>query len=186
MIGDPQYLAYLRDLPSGYLLDLLTDQQEGAEDAIIRVLKERGYTPEDLKRDISRRRNSRLPRRATLWTMARWASLFNALLIFIFNALGFYRLMHSEDQFKVPLLFLAVFCAGVGFFLGYKLTTHIYQGAPNKLYCGFPVPIGSVELETGRESRVEGSALVIRMAINAMVGVCFTLFPLVFIALMMP
>ncbi len=180
-IGNSQRLAYLRNLPTGYLVDLLADGEGIDEGAALVVLKERGYTLEEIQHKINRHKHSRLPPRHSLWRMARWASLFNTLVILIFNTVCFYRLLHSENEFRVPLMFLAVLCSGFGFFLGYKMTSHIYQGDPKRLHCGFPTPIGYVNLQTGEELSFDGAPLIIRMAINATVGVTFTLFPLMFI-----
>ena len=181
-IGDPKLLAYLRDLPSGYLLDLLADNN-GIDDQLIKlVLQERGYTPEEVDDKVNRRRHGRLPRRPTLWRIARWASLFNACLVSIYNLIGFQGLMASVDTYRLPLVALTVLSAGFGFFLGFKLTTYIYQGSYNQLYCGFPVPIGHVNLETGRETSASGARLVMIMACNATVGVTFTVFPIILIS----
>lgn len=176
-IGDPRQLAYLRDLPSGYLLDLLADS-EGVDEASIRwVLQERCYTPEEIEQKVNRRKNSRIPRRPTLWRMARWISFVNAGLVAVFNLRGAQHLIEAEALFHLPLLFLLVSCTGFGFFLGYKMTTHVYQGEASRLLCGFPLPVGFVDLETGEETTFESSRLITCMAVNAAVSVNLTIFP---------
>ncbi len=85
--------------------------------------------------------------------------------------------MQSEHAFKVPLLFLAVGCIMCGFVVGFKLTTHIYQGSQSLLYCGFPFPVGFVELQSGQDSLRNKASMTLRMALNALVGVSLTLFP---------
>jgi hypothetical protein len=93
--------------------------------------------------------------------------------------------MQSEHAFKVPLLFLAVGCIICGFVVGFKLTTHIYQGSQSLLYCGFPFPVGFVQLQSGQDSLRNKASMTLRMALNALVGVSLTLFPLIFIFIMM-
>jgi hypothetical protein len=184
-IADPKFLEHLRDLPSGYLLDMLADDEEGDRESIIWVLQERGFSREEIDQSWKRRRSSFLPRPYRIWAIARWLSLCNALIICYFNISGLYRLMQSEHTFKGPLLFLATGCILCGFVVGYKLTSHIYHGGKKHLYCGFPVPVGVVDLQTGEEVPGSSSALVLRIAVNALVGVSMTLFPLVFIYIMM-
>lgn len=184
-IADPKYLEQLRDLPSGYLLDLMADNEEIDKESIYWVLQERGLAREEIDRKLQRRNNSRWPRPYTLWTAARWLTLFNALVVTYFNITGFYQLLQSNHAFKVPLLFLAVGCIMCGFVVGFKLTTYTYQGDQALLYCGFPIPVGFVDLQTGKETLKSKAHMNLYMALNALVGVNLTLFPLIFICIMM-
>lgn len=184
-IADPKYLEHLRDLPSGYLLDLLADQEGGDTESLCWVLQERGLSRDEIDQKIQRRRSSTWPRPYKLWAAARWLTLFNTLVVSYFNMTGLYRLMQSEHAFKVPLLFLAVGCIICGFVVGFKLTTHLYQGRRSLLYCGFPFPVGYVELQSGQEILPNKASMTLRMALNALVGVSLTLFPLIFIFIMM-
>jgi hypothetical protein len=184
-IADPKYLEYLRDLPSSYLCDLMADGEGGDIESIYWVLQERGFSREEIDQKLQRRRNSILPRPYKLWAAARWLTLFNTLIIIYFNLTGLYRLMQGEHTFKGPLLFLAVGCILCGFVVGYKLTTYLYQGSRSLLYCGFPVPVGFVELQTGEETVRAKTPMIMRIAMNALVGVNLTLFPLIFIYIMM-
>jgi hypothetical protein len=72
-----------------------------------------------------------------------------------------------------------------GFIIGYKLTTHLYHGSKALLYCGFPIPVGFVDLQTGEEIVEDKTLTILYMALNALVGVSLTLFPLTFIYLVM-
>lgn len=184
-IADPKYLEHLRDLPSGYLLDLVTDNEHLDEESICWVLQERGLTREEIAQKLRRRRNSCWPRTYTLWTAARWITLFNALIVTYFNATGFFQIAHSDHTFKIPILVLSVGSMLCGFFVGFKLTTHLYQGGKALLYCGFPIPVGFVDLQTGKEILKNKAAMILRMGLNALVGVSLTLFPLIFIYIMM-
>jgi hypothetical protein len=180
-LGDPKHLDYLRDLPSGYILDLLADSEGLDEFSARRVLQDRGYTADEIDQMIDRRRHSRWPRRPTLWRIARWASLFNALIITIFNLVCLTRLLLTDAPYTFPLLLATLVCGGFGFFLGYKLTTHVYQGGTHQLHCGFPIPVGFVSLDTGKEQVTVGANFILRIAINALVGVNFTILPLMVI-----
>ncbi len=184
-IADPKYLEHLRDLPSGYLLDLLADNEEIDQESIYWVLQENGLTREEIERKLHRRRDSIWPHPYTLWTTARWLTLCNALIVTYFNISGLYQLLQSEHVFKGPLLFLAVGCLLVGFIIGFKLATHLYQGSKSFLYCGFPIVVGRVELQTGEEIIQDKKLMTLCMALNAMVGVNLTLFPLVLLCHMM-
>jgi hypothetical protein len=184
-IADPKYLEHLRDLPSGYLLDMLADHEGADTESLYWVLQERGLSRDDIDQKVQRRRSSGWPRPYKLWAAARWLTLFNALIVSYFNLTGLYRLVQSEHAFKVPLLFLAVGCIICGFVVGFKLTTHIYQGSPSRLYCGFPFQVGSVELQSGQELPRNKALMTLHMALNALVGVSLTLFPLIFIFIMM-
>ncbi|NOR50367.1 MAG: hypothetical protein GQ530_04975, partial [Desulfuromonadales bacterium] len=50
--------------------------------------------------------------------------------------------------------------------------------------CGFPIPVGFVDLQTGEEILPAKTLLILRMALNALVSVSLTLFPLTFIYIM--
>lgn len=184
-IADPTYLEHLRDLPSGYLLDLLADNDDIDTESLCWVLLERGMTREEVEQKVEKRRKSSWARPYKLWTAARWLSLFNVIIIAYLNFSGLYQLMHGSHAFRGILLFLSVGCILAGFYVGYKLSTQLYQGKQAQLHCGFPVPVGRVDLKTGEEILSDKKAMLIRMAINAMVGVNLALFPLIFIYLMM-
>lgn len=184
-IADPTYLEHLRDLPSGYLLDLLADNEDIDTESLCWVLKERGMPREEIEQKIERRRKSRWARPYKLWTTARWLSLFNVLIITYLNFSGLYQLIYGSHAFRVPLLFLSVGCILAGFLVGFKLSTLLYQGGQAQLHCGFPVPVGSVDLKTGEEVLKDKKVMLVCMALDAMVGVNLTLFPLIFIYLMM-
>lgn len=178
-IADPKYLEHLRDLPSGYLLDLLADNEDIDKESLYWVLQEQGLSREEIERKLHRRRSSLWPRPYTLWTTARWLTLFNALIVTYFNITGLYQLLQSEHAFKGLLLFLSVGCVIFGFIIGFKLTTHLYQGNKSILYCGFPIVVGRVELQTGEEILKDKRLMILCMALNAIVGVSLALFPLV-------
>ena len=175
--GDPKLRAYLRDLPTGYLLDLLAE--EGADEyAIHDVLHERGLDRTEIEQAVRRRKTSRLPHGHVLWKLARTFTLGCTVLVVVFNLVSFYQLVHGSSPLKGMLLALSVGGVAFGFFLGYKLTTHIYQGAQHQLYCGFPLPVGTVDLQTGKETVKPKPLLVLCMAGNATVGLALVLFPL--------
>lgn len=184
-IADPKYLEQLRDLPSGYLLDLVADNEDIDKESIFWVLQERGLTREELEHKLRRRQSSSWPRPYKLWATARWLTLFNTLIVTYFNITSLYQLLHSDHPFKLPLLFLSVGCILCGFLVGYKLTTHLYQGDKAILYCGFPIPVGFVDLQTGQEILKNKPRMILLMSLNALVGVNLTLFPLIFIYIMM-
>jgi hypothetical protein len=184
-IADPKYLEHLRDLPSSYLLDLLVDNEDVDKESIYWVLQERGLSREELEQKVQRRQNSGWLRPYRLWTSARWITIFNALVVTYFNITGISQLLHSDHAFRGPLLFLSVGCMLFGFIIGFKLTTHLYHGSKALLYCGFPIPVGFVDLQTGEEIVEDKTLTILYMALNALVGVSLTLFPLTFIYLVM-
>lgn len=184
-IADPVYLEHLRDLPSGYLLDLLADNDDIDKESLCWVLQERGLARDEIEKKLRRRKNANWPRPYMLWSTARWLTLFNALIVAYFNVSGLYQLLHSDHAFRGPLLFLSVGSILCGFVVGFKLTTHLYQGGKALLFCGFPVPVGFVDLQTGAEITTAKTVMLLRMALNALVGVCLTTFPIVFIYTMM-
>jgi len=179
--GDPKLREQLRDLPTGYLLDLLADQAEIDQTALRGVLLERGLEHDEIAHRVRQRCKSRLPRGYTLWRAARNFTLVCTALVAVFNLTTFYHLLHGASPIKGLLLGLTAAAVGFGFFLGYKLTTHLYQGGAHQLDCGFPLPIGSVDLQTGRQTIRPKPLLILGMAANATVGVTLVLFPLLLI-----
>lgn len=184
-ISDPKYLEHLRDLPSSYLLDLMVDCEGIDLESIYWVLQERGLTRPEIERKLQRRRSSNWPRPYTLWQAARWLTLCNTLIVSYFNLTGLYRLLHGDHAFRGALLFLAVGCVITGFLVGFKLTTHVYHGSRYRLHCGFPIPVGFVDLQSGAEILKNKFPMILCMALNALVGVSLTLFPLIFIYIML-
>jgi hypothetical protein len=180
-IADPKYLQYLRDLPSSYLLDLMVDNDDIDQRSLRYVLTERGFSHEEIDQKLARRRQSTWSRPYRLWSGARWLTIGNALIVTYFNLCGLYDLIGDDHAFKVPLLFLAFGSTLCGFFVGLKLTTHIYHGSQSMLYCGFPFPVGYVSLQTGEEIQRHSRIMTLNMALNALVGVSLTLFPLILI-----
>lgn len=181
---DPKQLEYLRDLPSGYLVDLLAGGELPDDYPARMVLRERGLTNAEVEAAVDGRRQSPWPNRSFFWRIARWALLGLALLLGLFNASQLTPLILGHDPLKIPILFFAVLCTGFGFFLGYKLTAHIYQGGSHQLDCGFPVPVGTVDLRDCVEHLPSTLSITWRMAVNALVGVNLTLFPLLLINLL--
>jgi len=179
--ADPKLREQLRDLPTGYLLDLLAEQNEPDQYLLRSVLQERGLETAEIEQLVRRRRHSRLPRGHALWQMARSFTLLCTALVTIFNLTAYYRLLHGDSPIKGLLLALSVAGVMFGFFLGFKLTTHLYQGDRHRLDCGFPLPIGSVDLQTGRQTIRPKPLLILCMAGNATVGVALVLFPLLLI-----
>lgn len=184
-IADPKYLEHLRNLPSSYLLDLMADCEGIDLESIYWVLQERGLPRDEIDRKLQRRRSSAWPRPYTLWKGARWLTLGNTLIVTYFNLTGFYRLIHGEHAFRGALLFLGVGCIIAGFMVGFKLTTHLYHGSRSLLYCGFPIPVGYVELQSGAEILKSKGPMILCMALNALVGISLALFPLIFIYIML-
>ncbi len=178
--AEPKYLDQLRDLPSSYLLDLMVDNDDIDSESIIRVLLERGLTRAEIAQKLQRRR-CRWMRPYNFWAAARRLTLFNALIVTYFNVTGLYRILHGDHGFKGLLLLLAFGSMAAGFILGFKLATHIYHGSKSRLYCGFPFPVGYVELATGEEILKDKVLMNICMGLNALVGVSLTLFPTIFI-----
>ena len=179
--GDPKLREQLRDLPTGYLLDLLADQACADDLAIHGVLGERGLEREEIEALLRRRSSSRLPRGYTLWHAARLFTLVCTGLVALFNLISYYRLLHGQSPIKGLLLGLSAGGILFGFLLGYKLTTHLYHGARHRLDCGFPLPVGSVDLQSGEQTIRPVPLLILCMAVNAMVGLSLVLFPLLLI-----
>ena len=179
--GDPKLREQLRDLPTGYLLDLLADGEAGDGFAIRGVLNERGFDHAEIAAQVERRTASRLPRGYTLWRAARWFTLTCTGVVAAFDLVAYYRLLHGASPLKGLLLGLTAAGSLFGFFLGYKLTTHVYHGARHRLDCGFPLTVGSVDLQSGRETVRPKPLLILSMAVNASVGLVLVLFPLLLI-----
>ncbi|PLX85024.1 MAG: hypothetical protein C0614_04630 [Desulfuromonas sp.] len=181
---DPKHREYLRDLPTGYLLDLLADEEAVDEEVGRQALLERGLSNEEIDERVARRRRSRWLKRSIFWSLARWSILGLSAAILVFNIFFLYRLLLHDDPVTIPLIFFTLLCCGFGFFFGYKMTSHIYQGGRHHLYCGFPVPVGYVDLRNGTEQPPDSAAqMIVRIAINAMVGVNLTVFPVMVIYL---
>jgi len=181
MIGDKQLREQLRDLPTGYLLDLLADAESVDESSVREILGERGLNSDEIALMVRRRLNGRIPRGHSLWRGARIFTLACTLLLSIFNLISYHRLLHGASPLKGLLTILCAIGVAFGFFLGYKLTTHLYHGAPHRLYCGFPLPVGTVDLRTGKEELPPRPLLMLCMAVNATVGLMLVLFPLLLI-----
>jgi len=87
-ISDPKYLGHLRDLPTSYLLDLMSDHEDGDNESIAWVLRERGMPPEEIERRLNRRKRSNWPRPYIFWEAARWLTFLNAIIVAYFNVTG--------------------------------------------------------------------------------------------------
>jgi hypothetical protein len=179
--GNPKLRERLRDLPTSYLLDLLADQACADELAVRGVLAERGLEIGEVETLVRRRTDSRLPRGYTLWGAARVFTMVCTVLVAAFNLLACYQLLHGDSPLKGLILGLSAVGTLFGFYLGYKLTTHLYHGARHRLDCGFPLPVGNVDLQTGQETIRPKPMLVLCMAVNATVGLTLVLFPLMLI-----
>ena len=184
-IADPKYLEHLRDMPTSYLMDLVIDNQEIDTEAIRWVLGERGLTREEIDQRLQRWRDSRWMRPYHVWTAARWATIFNALLVTWVNITGLYDLFTGDHRLRIWLLCLAAGAVLVGFIIGFKLTTHIYHGQKSRLCCGFPCPVGHVELPSGEEVLQDKSILYLGMTGNALVGITLALFPILFLSMLL-
>ncbi len=184
-ISDPKYLEHLRDLPTGYLLDLMTDHEDGDNESIAWVLRDRGMSQTEIENRVNRRKNSNWPKPYIFWEAVRWLTFLNAIIVAYFNVTGLYRLLQGDHTFRGPLLFLAVGSVAFGFYVGFKLTTYVYMGEKTRLHCGFPLQVGFVDLQTGEEITRGKAKMTIAMGVNALIGINLTLFPLVFIYVMM-
>ena len=180
--GDKKLRDRLRDLPTSYLLDLLADDPEGDEYAIRGVLRERGLEPEEIAGLVESRTSSPWPRGYTLWRSARTFTLVCTFLLTVFNLTCYFRLLHGTSHFKGTLLLLSAAGLAFGFFVGFKLSTQVYHGARHHLHCGFPLPVGHVDLQTGQETVMPKPRMILRMIGNAVVGLNLVLFPLMLIA----
>ena len=178
IVSDPNLREHLRDLPTGYLIGLLTEPDNPQQAAIRGILWERGLTAAEVNALVLRRRTSRLPAAYAFWQMGRRVAIAGTILISSFNLVAAYRLMSSDHSLRGLLQTLAVGCVGIGFFLGYKLSIHLYQGDRHRLFCGFPLPVGSVDLETCQETTLAKVPMILALAGNALVGLMFMLFPL--------
>lgn len=178
LLGDPGFREHLRDLPTGYLLGLLADPDIPHQAAIREILWERGLAAAEIDTLLERRAHSRLPPMHALWGVGRKITLASTLLVGGFNLFVCYGLMHTYHSLRGLLMILAVSCVGLGFFLGYKLSTHLYQGDRHRLFCGFPFAVGSVNLETCRETTLPTVPMLAALVGNAVVGVTLMLFPL--------
>lgn len=178
ILGDPQLRERFRDLPTGYLLDRLADHPDTDEPALRSILEERGLNRQEIDRRVARRTGSRLPHGYTLWRMARTFTLVCTVLVATFNLTTSYQLLHGQQPLRAPLLLGALCCIIFGFLIGFKLNTQLYQGDRHRLFCGFPVAAGYVDLETGHETVRARPALIAGMAVNALVGITLMLFPL--------
>jgi hypothetical protein len=181
LISDPDLREHLRDLPTSYLIELLTDQDNPQQGVIREILWERGLAAGEVDALVQRRLHSRLPPIHTLWQLGRKLTLVSTALVSCFNLFVCYRLLNSDHSLRGLLLTLAAGCIGIGFFLGYKLSTHLYQGDRHRLFCGFPLAVGSVDLETCQETTLPKATMILALAGNALVGLSLMLFPLLLI-----
>ena len=179
MTTDDQKLRNrLRDLPTGYLLDLLVDGTALETAHIHDTLLERGLEPDEIAGMVRRRANSNFPHGYILWDAARTFVLISTLLVIAFNMLAYYHLLHGHSPFRGGLLLISAIGMIFGFFVGFKLSTHLYQGSRHHLHCGFPLPVGIVDLRTGQEEAKPKAQMLLSMAGNALVGLTLVLFPL--------
>ena len=181
LISDPDLREHLRDLPTGYLIGLLTDPDNPQQTSIRGILWERGLAAAEVDALVQGRLHSRLPPAYVFWQLGRKITLVSTLLISGFNLFVYYRLISSDHSLRGLLLGLSAGCIGIGFFLGYKLSIHLYQGDRHRLFCGFPLAVGSVNLEDCQETTLPKGPLILALAGNALVGLSLMLFPLLLI-----
>ena len=72
---DPTYLETLRDLPTSYLLDVLSDNEEIDRDTLFQVLQERGMSRDHVEQRVKARLKSEWSRPYRLWAVARWLTI---------------------------------------------------------------------------------------------------------------
>jgi len=181
LITDPDLREHLRDLPTGYLIGLLMDPDNPQQTVIRSILWERGLAAAEVDALVQRRRHSHLPAAYTFWQLGRKITLASTLLISSFNLFVYYQLINSGHSLRGLILTLSTGCIGIGFFLGYKLSIHLYQGDRHRLFCGFPLAVGSVNLKTLQETTLPKGPLILALAGNALVGLSLMLFPLLLI-----
>nr|NIP49757.1 hypothetical protein [Gammaproteobacteria bacterium]NIU89551.1 hypothetical protein [candidate division KSB1 bacterium]NIV70190.1 hypothetical protein [Phycisphaerae bacterium]NIQ11144.1 hypothetical protein [Gammaproteobacteria bacterium]NIR27675.1 hypothetical protein [Gammaproteobacteria bacterium] len=151
------------------------------KESILWVLQERGLSRDQVEEEVEKRLTKPWGRPYVFWKAARWFTIINTLVVSYFNLIGLFRLLNSDHIYKVPLVLLVIASILAGFFIGFKLTTHVYHGSKEFLYCGFPLAVGFVDLKTGEEIPTDKPIMNLRMAVNALAGVSLTLFPLTFI-----
>jgi len=178
LLSDPNLREHLRDLPTGYLLELLADQESPQQFVIREILWERGLAADEVDALLQRRATSWLPPMHRCWRVGRKITLVSTVLISAFNLFVYYQLTQNDHSLRGLLLTLSVSCVALGFFLGYKLSIHLYQGDRHRLVCGFPLAVGSVNLETCQETTLPKIPMLLALAGNALVGVALMLFPL--------
>jgi uncharacterized integral membrane protein len=148
---------------------------------IHRVLLERGISEDTIELNVGSRREHPWRRAHKFWNVARWLTIVNTVIVIIFNTTGLAKLLLSDHIFKGPLLFLVIGSIVFGFIIGFKLSTHVYHGSRAYLLCGFPLPVGTVDLTNGEECPCSKFRANLAMSFNALVGVNMTLFPLILI-----
>ena len=177
-LDDQKLRDRLRDLPTGYLLDMLADGTSFETATVHETLRERGLEPDEITDMVRRRANSNFPHGYILWDAARTFVLISTLLIVAFNMMAYYHLLHGHSPFRGGLLLISAFGMIFGFFVGFKLSTHLYQGSRHHLHCGFPLAVGTVDLRTGQEEIKPKTRMLLCMVGNALVGLTLVLFPL--------
>jgi hypothetical protein len=169
-------LYHLRALSDASLFDLLAVDPDKHAKNVKDLLGERGISPEVIEREVNRRTKDNKPRSCTRATRYRLLIVLFTLIVAWFNAKGFYQLYATDSSYKTFLIIFVVMTVAFGFYLGLKFNMYLYLGDPQRVYCGFPIPVGFVDAASGEEKLPPKPRFFLSLLANGLVSVNFTLF----------
>ncbi len=177
-MSNSQYppLYHLRALSNGCLFDLLAADPEKHAQNVQELLKERGISPEVIARETTRRKSDKKLRCCSKSTLYRRLIILFSLIVAWFNFNSFSQLIFSDMSYKTFLVIFMLMTFAFGLYLGLKFNMYLYLGDPQRVYCGFPVPVGFVNTHNGEETLPPKPRFFLFLLINGLVAVNFALF----------
>ncbi len=170
-----QPLYHLRALSTSSLYDLLASAPDKHAENVGELLKERGIPEDRVEREIARRSTHKTPRSCSVTNMFRILTLLLTLGGLWLNAKGGMLLYQTNSAYKTFLIIFVLMTIAFGFYLGLKFNMHLYLGNAQRVFCGFPIPVGFVDTCTAEEVLPAKPQFFLSLLINGLVSVNFSL-----------
>jgi hypothetical protein len=170
----PQHLT---SLSNGSLFDLLADAPEPRSPILRPLLRQRGFTAEEIADEIrARQAGERRPTTALMRSARKLVAAFS-LTVACFNLLSLLQFVSGDGVHKIPITLFSLSLVAFGFYLGLKLNTFLYLENNQRLACGFPCAVGHIDVDSGAESLAKTFSCYLRMLGNTLISINFVLFP---------
>lgn len=168
-------LYHLRALSTSALFDLMALDPAKHAETIGELLKERGLPDDRIEQEIARRSSHKSPRCCTHTNLFRVVFLLLSLGILWFNARGAVLLYQATSSYKTFLIIFILMTIAFGFYLGLKFNMFLYLGNAQRVFCGFPIPVGFVDTCTAEEILPAKPRFFLSLLINGLISVNFSM-----------
>lgn len=168
-------LYHLRALSTSALFDLMALDRATHERNVGELLQERGIPDNRIEQEIARRSAHKSPRCCTHTNLFRIVFLLLSLGVLWFNAKSAVLLYQTSSSFKTFLIIFILMTIAFGFYLGLKFNMFLYLGNAQRVFCGFPIPVGFVDTSTAEEILPAKPRFFLSLLINGLISVNLSL-----------